>query len=116
MTVPWSNIPDDAIYAYIGVVWGVNVGIYSIHGVYGLWDRCSMVFRPLTVATSVATSVPNTRSADRFRSEHRTERTTRPIHQGVAAPGSLGGETPGLNTADGGHAERLMRSGGHARL
>ena len=24
-----------AIYAYIGVVWGVNVGIYSIHGVYG---------------------------------------------------------------------------------
>ena len=22
-----------AIYAYIGVVWGVNVGIYSIHGV-----------------------------------------------------------------------------------
>ena len=23
------------IYAYIGVVWGVNVGIYSIHGVYG---------------------------------------------------------------------------------
>ena len=26
-----------AIYAYIGVVWGVNVGIYGIHGVYG---RC----------------------------------------------------------------------------
>ena len=25
-----------AIYAYIGVVWGVNVGIYSIHGVYGI--------------------------------------------------------------------------------
>ena len=24
-----------AIYAYIGMVWGVNVGIYSIHGVYG---------------------------------------------------------------------------------
>ena len=24
-----------AIYAYIGVVWGVNVSIYSIHGVYG---------------------------------------------------------------------------------
>ena len=24
-----------AIYAYIGVVWGVNVGIYGIHGVYG---------------------------------------------------------------------------------
>ena len=23
------------IYAYIGVVWGVNVGIYGIHGVYG---------------------------------------------------------------------------------
>ena len=22
-----------AIYAYIGVVWGVNVGIYGIHGV-----------------------------------------------------------------------------------
>ena len=25
-----------AIYAYIGVVWGVNVGIYSIHGVSGI--------------------------------------------------------------------------------
>ena len=24
-----------AIYAYTGVVWGVNVGIYGIHGVYG---------------------------------------------------------------------------------
>ena len=24
-----------AIYAYIGVVWGVNVGIYGIHGVSG---------------------------------------------------------------------------------
>ena len=28
-----------AIYAYIGVVWGVNVGIYGIHGVYGLYQR-----------------------------------------------------------------------------
>ena len=27
-----------AIYAYIGVVWGVNVGIYSIHGVYGIFS------------------------------------------------------------------------------
>ena len=25
-----------AIYAYIGVVWGVNVGIYCIHGAYGM--------------------------------------------------------------------------------
>ena len=25
-----------AIYAYIGVVLGVNVGIYGIHGVFGL--------------------------------------------------------------------------------
>ena len=25
-----------AIYAYIGVVWGVNAGIYGIHGVCGL--------------------------------------------------------------------------------
>ena len=25
------------IYAYIGVVWGVNVGIYSIHGVSGMF-------------------------------------------------------------------------------
>ena len=24
-----------AIYAYIRVVWGVNVGIYGIHGVFG---------------------------------------------------------------------------------
>ena len=24
-----------AIYAYIGVVWGVNVGIYGIYGVSG---------------------------------------------------------------------------------
>ena len=32
-------IPKDSmysIYAYIGVVWGVNVGIYSIHGVSGI--------------------------------------------------------------------------------
>ena len=28
----------NAIYAYIGVVWGVNVSIYSIHGVYGKWN------------------------------------------------------------------------------
>ena len=28
-----------AIYAYIGVVWGVNVGIYGIHGVsWSVWD------------------------------------------------------------------------------
>ena len=30
-----------AIYAYIGVVLGVNVGIYGIHGVFGthrLWE------------------------------------------------------------------------------
>ena len=27
-----------AIYAYIGVVWGVNVGIYGIHGVSGLYE------------------------------------------------------------------------------
>ena len=26
-----------AIYGYIGVVWGVNVGIYGIHGVYGFY-------------------------------------------------------------------------------
>ena len=24
-----------AIYAYIGVIWAVNVGIYGIHGVSG---------------------------------------------------------------------------------
>ena len=24
-----------AIYAYFGVVWGVNLGIYGIHGVFG---------------------------------------------------------------------------------
>ena len=24
-----------AIFTYIGVVWGVNVGIYGIHGVFG---------------------------------------------------------------------------------
>ena len=28
-----------AIYAYIGVVWGANVGIYGIHGVYGQRTR-----------------------------------------------------------------------------
>ena len=27
-----------AVYAYIGVVWGVNVGIYGIHGVSGKGD------------------------------------------------------------------------------
>ena len=27
-----------AIYAYIGVVLGVNVGIYGIHGVSGIYD------------------------------------------------------------------------------
>ena len=26
-----------AIYAYIGVVSGVNVGKYAIHGVFGVW-------------------------------------------------------------------------------
>ena len=26
-----------AIYAYIGVVWGVNAGIYGIHGVSGYY-------------------------------------------------------------------------------
>ena len=31
-----QTLHGTAIYAYIGVVWGVNVGIYSIHGVYGL--------------------------------------------------------------------------------
>ena len=25
-----------AIFTYIGVVWGVNVGIYAIHGVSGI--------------------------------------------------------------------------------
>ena len=30
-----------AIYAYIGVVWGVNVGIQGIHGVSGLCYSCS---------------------------------------------------------------------------
>ena len=41
-----------AIYAYIGVVWGVNVGIYSIHGVYGKrhpWG--SLGFVPSTETT-----------------------------------------------------------------
>ena len=35
------NIPRHSmyvIYAYIGVVWGVNVGIYGIHGVSGIWN------------------------------------------------------------------------------
>ena len=27
-----------AIYAYIGVVWGVNVAIYGIHGAFGIGD------------------------------------------------------------------------------
>ena len=26
------------MYAYIGVVWGVNVGIYGIHGASGSWS------------------------------------------------------------------------------
>ena len=37
---PWdchTAIYIYSIYAYIGVVWGVNVGIYSIHGVYGVY-------------------------------------------------------------------------------
>ena len=35
----WNTIPRHSIYAmyaYIRVVWEVNVGIYSIHGVYGI--------------------------------------------------------------------------------
>ena len=37
MTYPDAPcVPYRAIYAYIEVVWGVNVGIYSIHGVYGI--------------------------------------------------------------------------------
>ena len=33
-----------AIFAYIGGVLGVNVGIYSIHGVYGLEERFEVLF------------------------------------------------------------------------
>ena len=34
------------IHAYIGVVWGVNVGIYGIHGVSGIVaGNLSGVFR-----------------------------------------------------------------------
>ena len=36
-----------AIYAYIGVVWGVNVGIYGIHGVYGSWMNVEQDLRGL---------------------------------------------------------------------
>ena len=32
-----QTLHGTAIYAYIGVVWGVNVGIYAIHGVSGSW-------------------------------------------------------------------------------
>ena len=32
------------IYAYIGVVWGVNVGIYGIHEASGLWHIWMQVF------------------------------------------------------------------------
>ena len=35
-----------AIYAYIGVVWGVNVGIYGIHGAFGI---CNIVTADLPV-------------------------------------------------------------------
>ena len=33
-----------AIYAYIGVVWGVNVGIYGIHGVSGIGSLRVLIF------------------------------------------------------------------------
>ena len=33
-----------AIYAYIGVVLGVNVGIYCIHGVFGYISMCFFVW------------------------------------------------------------------------
>ena len=36
-----------AIYAYIGVVLGVNVGIYSIHGVY---EKCFLFASWLVVS------------------------------------------------------------------
>ena len=33
-----QTLHGTVIYAYIGVVWGVNVGIYDIHGVSGSWN------------------------------------------------------------------------------
>ena len=32
-----QRLHGTVIYAYIGVVWGVNVGIYGIHGVSGIY-------------------------------------------------------------------------------
>ena len=34
-----QTLHGTAIYAYIGVVLGVNVGIYGIHGVSGVWNE-----------------------------------------------------------------------------
>ena len=43
-----------AIYAYIGVVWAVNVGIYGIHGVYGSIYRHDLSFIFPRVAESLS--------------------------------------------------------------
>ena len=41
-----------AIYAYIVVVWGVNVGIYPIHGVSRIYIDC-LVSSDMLLALSV---------------------------------------------------------------
>ena len=44
--VTWQRLRGEChICRSVGVVWGVNVGIYCIHGVYGVWDtlRCQLV-------------------------------------------------------------------------
>ena len=41
----YQTLHGTAVYANIGVVWGVNVGIYSII-TWSVWDRC-MVSRKL---------------------------------------------------------------------
>ena len=53
-----------AIYAYIGVVWGVNVGIYCIHGAYGM-ECLGMIYegvRSFVRSFSLSLSLPITLS------------------------------------------------------
>ena len=34
--LPYPHAPMDGIFTYIWVIFGVNVGTYSIHGAYGI--------------------------------------------------------------------------------
>ena len=61
-----QTLHQTAIFTYIGVVWGVNVGIYAIHGVSGTCTRTlrfrgalsGSLFRPVVWGSPASTPTP----------------------------------------------------------